>query len=91
MYALLSFLYRFTDTNFASVDTEADFQHVFILEQLLTIVGLLDLSDEVGRYFMIYHVGPPAFLTFLRVLNNYIEHVNHNQEERLRVKTDYHV
>lgn len=47
--------YRYAETNFIDSAFLTDFegkdgQEEYILEQLLNIAGLLDFSDEVGRY-----------------------------------------
>lgn len=40
---------RYIDDNFMSGELANEFVQVFIVQQLLSIAGLMDLSDEVGR------------------------------------------
>ena len=44
--------FRYVESCLCSHSSEenSEIQHVFVIQQLLTLLGVVDLSDEVGRY-----------------------------------------
>lgn len=44
--------FRYVESGLCSHSSEenSEIQHVFVIQQLLTLLGVVDLSDEVGRY-----------------------------------------
>ena len=44
--------FRYVESYLCSHSSEknSEIQHVFVIQQLLTLLGVVDLSDEVGRY-----------------------------------------